>query len=514
MNYFERAAGVLLHPTSLPGPYGIGDLGPAAHGFVDWLAEAGCRLWQVLPLGPTGFGNSPYQSHSVFAGNPLLISPDLLAHDGLLTDADVAESHAPTTPPGSAVTRVDYGWLVKTKPRMLRRAFERFQEMHPDALRQEFSVYRAANTAWLEDFALFMALKESNGGRAWNEWAVPLRSRHEAALADARQRLGAAVERFAFYQWLFFRQWLGLRDHAHARGIRIIGDLPIFAAHDSAEVWAHPELFCLDPDGNPQFVSGVPPDYFSPTGQLWGNPTYRWSAHQRDGYSWWLQRVRATLSQVDIMRLDHFRGFLAYWEVPAGNPTAEIGRWTPGPAEDLFDVLRQKVPIPEGDGTMPIIAEDLGVITPDVLRLRDKYGLPGMKVLQFAFSGPENSFLPHNYVPHCVAYTGTHDNDTARGWYGEAAPGEAAFARRYLRATARNINWAMICCIWASVAALAIAPMQDLLNLPTEARMNYPGRADGNWVWRIQAGDLSELLAKKLLGLNVLYGRYSAGSTA
>jgi 4-alpha-glucanotransferase len=504
---FARSGGILLHLTSLPGPYGIGDLGPQAHEFADWLEASGCKLWQVLPLGPTGYGNSPYQCHSVFAGNPYLISPDLLQADGLVTKSDLADPPIRPSKAGHVSFGVDYGRLIPWKLSLLRRAFERFQEKDPEDLREQFAVFRAQNASWLEDFALFMALKESQGGLSWSEWPVDLRRRHEDAVTEARRILGHSVSRFAFYQFLFFRQWTELLEYAHKKGICIIGDAPIFAAQDSADVWVHPELFCLNQNGSPTVVSGVPPDYFSPTGQLWGNPLYRWEAHRANRYAWWVERLRATLGLVDIVRLDHFRGFSAYWEIPAGNPTAEIGRWVPGPAEDFFDAVQDSFSDISADDGLPIIAEDLGVITPGVVRLRDRYHLPGMKILQFGFSGPDNLFLPHNYVRESVAYTGTHDNNTARGWFRHAPAEERAFALRYLDATPRSFVWDMIRSVWSSIAVYAIAPMQDLLALGSGGRMNYPSRPRGNWEWRMREDDLSEELGGKIRALSELYSR-------
>ncbi len=506
---FERGSGVLLHPTSLPGPYGIGDLGTQAHRWVDFLAESGCALWQVLPLGPTGYGDSPYQCFSAFAGNPYLISPRLLLEEGLLHENDLIE--APRFPAGF----VDYGRVIPWKLNLLERAFTRFREGDFSTLKADFDSFRAAHAAWLDDYALFMALKEAHGGAPWDRWPDPVRRRDPSALSRARRSLEPATTRFAFYQFLFFRQWFALKDHAARRGVRIIGDIPIFVAHDSADVWAHPELFCLDQDGRPTHVAGVPPDYFSPTGQLWGNPLYRWEAHRQEGYTWWLARFRATLAMVDIVRLDHFRGFAAYWEIPAGEPTAERGRWVDGPGESLFLALERALtgeasPPVGAEARLPIIAEDLGVITPDVVALREKFRLPGMKVLQFAFSGPENPFLPHRYPRDCVVYTGTHDNDTTRGWYESAPQAEREFARRYLgreHLSAEAFVWELIRLAWASVAVFAVAPMQDLLALGTEARMNYPSRPSGNWRWRMREEALTDDLCQRLREVNHLYAR-------
>ncbi len=498
---FSRSGGILLHPSSLPGQYGIGDLGPNSYRFVDWLSGSGCKLWQVLPLGHTGYGDSPYQCFSAFAGNPYLVSPETLLKDGLLRESDLEEK--PDFSPG----RINFGGLIPWKLSILGRAFARFQETDPVNLREDFAVFRVEHSTWLEDYALFMALKESNGGGSWTEWPSQVRKRDEHALEEARHSLGQSVLKFAFYQFLFFRQWYALRDYAHKKNIKIIGDIPIFVAADSSDVWAHPELFHLDEDRKPTVVAGVPPDYFTPTGQLWGNPLYDWEAHARTGYSWWLERFDAILSAVDVVRLDHFRGFAAYWEIPAGNPTAEIGRWVSGPAVDFFNVVEDHLKSIGNDGALPIIAEDLGFITPDVVDLRERYHLPGMKVLQFGFSAPDNPFLPHAYIRNCVAYTGTHDNDTARGWLNTAPKREREFAIHYLHSHKRDFVWNLIRSIWSSVAIFAVAPMQDLLDQGTEARMNYPGRLGGNWEWRMEEKDLSNQLMAKLSELNYLYER-------
>ncbi len=492
---FERASGILLHPTSLPGPYGIGDLGPAAYRWVDWLAGAGCKLWQVLPLGPTGYGDSPYQCFSAFAGNPYLVSPDLLLEQGLLKQDDLADM------PEWNPVLVDFGRLYLWKPALLEKAYQRFSS-DPKPVQLEFDKFCASNASWLDDFALFMAIKESNGGGPWQDWPESLRKREPAALKKARKELKDPILRFTFYQFLFFRQWHALRDYAHQKGLRIIGDAPIFVAMDSSDVWSHPDLFFLDADGKPTVVAGVPPDYFSPTGQLWGNPLYRWDVHQYTGYAWWLERLRATLDLVDIVRIDHFRGFAGYWEIPGGAPTAEKGKWVPGPGADLFTAIRSKL-----GADLPIIAEDLGVITPDVTALRDQFALPGMKVLQFAFSGPDNAFLPHLYPQNCVAYTGTHDNDTARGWYASAPETEKDFARRYLRTDGSDFSWDLIRAAWRSTAVFSLAPMQDFLSLGPEARMNFPSRLGGNWEWRMAADATSVELQGSIRELNWLYYR-------
>lgn len=490
----QRSAGVLLHPTSLPGLDGIGDVGPQAYRWVDWLAATGCTLWQVLPLGPTGYGDSPYQCFSAFAGNPFLVSPELLLQDGLLTADDLDDR------PDFPVDRVDFGPVIQWKLQLLDRAYEHYL-VDPSPLRAPFEAFQQQEYSWLSDFALFMSIKEAQGGVGWEHWPEPLRMREPQALAEARQ--SAAVQRHAFRQFLFFKQWTALREYAHAKGLRIVGDIPIFVAFDSADAWSHPELFYFDQDRKPTVVAGVPPDYFSATGQLWGNPLYRWEAHAQSDYAWWIDRMRATLKQVDVIRLDHFRGFAGYWAVPYGNPTAEIGEWRPGPGKEFLTALQQAL------GDLPIIAEDLGLITPDVIELRDSFDLPGMRIFQFGFGSPQDPFLPHNYVRNCVAYTGTHDNDTVLGWYKSAPKSEQKLARNYLDATGRTLPWAMIRSLWASVANAVVAPMQDLLSLGTEARMNFPGKLGGNWAWRVLDDQLTDELQAKLLEFNTIYSRLS-----
>lgn len=507
---FERAAGVLLHPTSLPGPYGIGDLGPEAHRWLDWLAASGCKLWQVLPLGPTGYGDSPYQCFSAFAGNPYLVSPETLLEEGLLTPEDLTDM------PAWEPQRVDYGGIYHWKPGLLEKAFRRFvSDPAPDPSGDEetllagFDAFCAGNATWLDDYALFMALKEVHGGGPWNEWPEALRRRDPEVLGEARRSLAERVSLFSFTQFLFFRQWQALKARAAELGIRIVGDIPLFVAYDSSDVWAHPDLFFLDKDGRPTVVAGVPPDYFSPTGQLWGNPLYRWDVHKADSYAWWLERLRFALESVDILRIDHFRGFAGYWEIPGGAPTAEKGRWAPGPGADFFEAVHAALgdpANPAGSG-LPIIAEDLGVITADVVSLRDRFHLPGMKILHFAFTGSDNPFLPHHYLPNCVVYTGTHDNDTSLGWYASAPEEEKDFARRYLNSGGKDFAWDLVRAAWASTAVFALAPMQDLLSLGTEARMNYPSRLGGNWEWRMPAGALGGELQEKIGEFNRLYGR-------
>lgn len=493
---FERSSGILLHPSSLPGSFGIGDIGPQAQRWLDFLAEVGCRLWQVLPLGPTGYGDSPYQCFSAFAGNPYLVSPEALLASGLLHSNDLVN------PPLFSGDRVDYGAIIPWKLGLLDRAFNHFQHTAPSELTGEFETFQSQASSWLADFALFMAIKEAHGGKPWTTWEPHLRDREAQAIADFRAGHSVAIQRQVFRQFVFFKQWNQLRQKADKLGIKIIGDIPIFVAHDSADVWANRDLFYLDEIGNPTVVAGVPPDYFSPTGQLWGNPLYRWDIHTRHGYAWWLDRLQSVLSLVDFVRLDHFRGFAGYWEVPGGAPTAEKGRWVKAPGVDFFKRVREAL------GDLPIIAEDLGVITPDVEALRTSLGLPGMKILQFAFGGgPKDLFLPHNYPQKCVVYTGTHDNDTARGWYERVPEGERDFYQRYLARDGSDVAWDMIRACWASVAVFALAPLQDFLNLGNEARMNYPGNPSGNWTWRMSADSLDEDLTRRIKELNNLYDR-------
>jgi 4-alpha-glucanotransferase len=493
---FKRSSGVLLHPTSLAGRFGIGDMGPEAMRWLDFLAQAGCSLWQVLPLGPTGYGDSPYQCFSAFAGNPYLISPQSLLDEGLLHLDDLVD--IPTFP----TDRVDFGRVISWKLKVLDRAYVHFQQTARAPIREALNSFRTANSAWLEDFALFMALKEIHDGAAWFTWEADLRDRDETALKNARTKLKEAIDRQIFRQFLFFRQWEAVRAAAQSKGIQIIGDIPIFVAHDSADVWAHPELFFLDEMGKPTVVAGVPPDYFSPTGQLWGNPLYRWEAHRQSGYAWWIDRMRAGLNQVDLIRLDHFRGFVGFWEIPGSAETAEKGRWVSAPGKDLFNSLQSAL------GELPIIAEDLGVITADVVALREQFQFPGMKIFQFGFAGgPKDAFLPHNYPENCVVYTGTHDNDTAKGWYERVPEAEKDFYRRYLSRDGSDISWDLIRGIWSSVANQALCPMQDLLSLGNEARMNYPGNPSGNWSWRMDPGALTAELREKVYEINYLYDR-------
>lgn len=493
----KRTSGVLLHPTSFPSPWGIGDLGSAAFQWIDFLVQAGQQLWQVMPLGPTGYGDSPYQSFSSFAGNPLLISPDLLLEEGLLTVADVQDV------PDFSDQSVDYGTLIPYKMQLLRRAFTHFNTSATENMRSSFSAFRARHAKWLDTYAMFAALKDSHGGASWNSWPKALRERDPDALQQVLK--DDVLEGYMFHsfaQWLFDRQWANVRSYANDHGIKIIGDIPIFVAYDSSDVWASPELFFLDQDGNPTVIAGVPPDYFSVTGQRWGNPLFRWDVLAKQGYAWWIERVSAVLRLVDIVRIDHFRGFAAYWEVPAEEETAINGRWVPGPGAALFKALEQSL------GKLPIIAEDLGVITPDVEEIRDSFGFPGMKLLQFGFGGTgEDPYLPHNHIKNCVVYTGTHDNDTTVGWWNACLQQERNFTQMYLGRDGHDIAWDMIRVAWASVADTAIVPMQDLYSLGTEARMNMPGRLGGNWGWRYTPDMLQDEIAQRLYALTAIYDR-------
>jgi 4-alpha-glucanotransferase len=492
----RRRGGVLLHPTSLPGPGGIGDLGSPSRKWIEWLTQSGCSVWQVLPLGPTGYGDSPYQCFSAFAGNPLLVGLEDLVRDGLLLREEMEDS------PEFPEDHVEFGSVIADKNRLLDLAARRFSERASRGLIEKFEAFRAEQAFWLEDYALFMALKEAHNDRSWTGWGQEYVGRHPAAMAEARQRLETRIENVRVRQFLFFEQWDALHRLAREAGIVIVGDAPIFVAHDSADVWANAHLFHLNSSGQPTVVAGVPPDYFSETGQRWGNPLYRWEAMQADDYTWWATRLKSTLRLVDVIRLDHFRGFEAYWEIPAEAPTAETGRWVPGPGGQFLDAVRREL------GELPLIAEDLGVITPEVTELREDYQLPGMKVLQFAFdSDATNPFLPHNYTRMAVAYTGTHDNDTSLGWYQTAEEDEQDYCRRYLMTDGKDIAWDLIRAVWSSVANWAVIPLQDVLSLDATARMNYPGRSEGNWSWRVRRDQLTGATADRLRDLSQRYGR-------
>ncbi len=507
-----RASGILLHPACLPGP-GIGDLGPSAHRFLDFLCRAGQSLWQVLPVGPTGYGDSPYACFSSFAGNPLLVSTEALAGWGLLSDDDLRRA------PGVGSGRIDYGSVIGWKPPLLRKAAARFLEQHAGPWGDRFAAFQAGEAWWLDDYCLFMALKREfdaqarkrgGSGGVWNvSWDRDIALREPAALHRWRQELAAELRIERVIQFFFFEQWGALRAEAARRGVSIIGDLPIFAAPDSADVWAHRDLFLLDANGLPTVISGVPPDYFSKTGQLWGNPLYDWDALARQEYRFWVQRIQAARRLFDFIRIDHFRGFEASWTVPAGKRTAESGSWVKGPGAALFLAMKERL------GSLPLIAEDLGVITPAVNELRERFGFPGMRVLQFAFDAgeagslsPENRFLPHNHTPDSVVYTGTHDNDTTRGWFSQRTREEREYLSRYLGCDDAEIEWSFIRLALASVCRFALFPLQDVLGLGSEARLNTPGTSGGgNWTWRFDEKGLTEERAKKLRDLSALYGR-------
>jgi 4-alpha-glucanotransferase len=495
-----RASGVLLHPTCLPGPHGIGDLGPSARHFVEWLVSAGQRLWQVLPLNPIGAGNSPYASVSVFAGSPLLVALEPLIEAGWLSP-----------PPPDELgqfddQQVDFGTVIPWRMAKLREAARRFfASASPEQL-AAFTTYSEAEASWLDDYALFMALDEhqqrvAGGFIAWPDWPTALARREPAALVAAREQHRDEVQFWCFVQFCFDQQWRALKQYANERDVQIVGDLPIFVAAHGADCWSRPELYLLDEDLTPGVIAGVPPDFFSETGQRWGNPLYDWDAMQRDGYAWWIARVRRQLALADLIRVDHFRGFASYWEIPASSLTATDGRWVPGPGAALFDALRAAL------GELPVIAEDLGIITQDVEALRDQLGLPGMKVLQFAFSDTaEHPFLPHHYDRNCVVYTGTHDNDTVRGWYAGASPREQAFARAYLCCGEHDLHWAMIRAASASVARAAIYQFQDVLGLDGSHRMNVPGQTEC-WTWRFGWELVDRDAAWRLLQLSAAHGR-------
>ena len=505
----QRSSGVLLHPTSLPGGFGIGDLGPSAFAFIDLLAAAGQRVWQVLPLGPTGYGDSPYQCFSAFAGNPLLISLERLIEDGLLTESEAGDPRA------FPVDHVDFPAVIAHRRAVWPRLLTRFDAAGGTSMRQRFDAFAAAHAHWLDDFALFMAVKDAHGQVAWTAWASDIAQREPSAMARWSIRCAEEIRLHKLTQFLFFEQWQQVRDACRARSIAIMGDLPIFVAHDSADVWAHRELFRLDADGHPTVLTGVPPDYFSAGGQLWGNPHYRWDVLERTGFDWWIRRFRALLAVVDSVRIDHFRGFEASWEVPRSSTTAIRGEWVKGPGLPLFEAVRAAL---EAD-RLPFVAENLGVITPEVEALRGRLGLPGMAILQFAFGTDPQApdFTPHNYPRDLVVYTGTHDNDTTVGWWtggvGHSTrsdtdrENERESARRYLDLDGREVHWQFIRAVLASVADTAIIPAQDLLGLDTAARMNQPGTATGNWRWRLVPGQLTRDIAQRLAMLTATYGR-------
>jgi 4-alpha-glucanotransferase len=495
----SRASGILLHPTCLPSRFGIGDLGKNAYQFIDFLSASDQQVWQILPLGPTGYGNSPYLCYSALAGNPLLISPELLHEDGLLTEEDLARL------PDYPTDKVDYDLVIATKLPLLKQASNYFKHKASAQQLQNFQEFGDRHREWLNDYALFMALKEANGGVSWNKWDKEIVSRQPDAIEAAVTSLQEQIFYHKFLQYEFFRQWKELKKYAREQKIKIFADIPIYVAHDSVDVWANPEIFCLDEEtGEAALMAGVPPDYFSETGQLWGNPVYNWKELKKTDFHWWIGRVEGILEYADLFRIDHFRGLEAFWAVERGEETAINGKWYKAPGEALFTLLREKL------GTLPIIAEDLGFITPEVEALRDKFKFPGMKILQFAFdSDSANSFLPFNYVNHnCVVYTGTHDNDTTVGWFKARSPEAQARVVDYLGCICpEGIHWSLIRLALGSVANLAIFPLQDILGLGSEAKMNSPSTANDNWEWRYRQEALTEELSDRLKHLTNLYGR-------
>ena len=495
---FERSSGILFHPTSLPGKYGIGTLGKEAYAFIDFLKKSRQKLWQIFPLGPTGYGDSPYQSFSSFAGNPYLIDFDLLIEAHLLSEEDLRDVFF-----GDNEEYIDYGAIYNQKYPLLRKAYENFKSSDNHEMRENLEHFKRENASWLNDYSLYISLKNHFNGLPWNEWAHDIKNREHGAMEHYKNELADDIEYHNFIQLLFFKQWGDVKRYANENGIKIIGDIPIFVAADSSDAWANPEIFLFDEERKPVKVAGVPPDYFSATGQLWGNPLYNWQKLKETNYSWWVERVRANLSTCDIIRIDHFRGFEAYWAVPYGDDTAINGQWEPGPGIDLFNAIKSQL------GELPIIAEDLGLMTQGVIDLREATGFPGMKILGFAFdSGEENDYLPHTYTKNCVVYTGTHDNDTLIGWFQKAKEEDRQFARDYLNSRSDDeIHWNAIRGAWSSVANMAISPVQDFLGLGSEARINTPGVAAGNWQWRLRHGVLTDELAERIAKLTRVYSR-------
>ena len=495
---FERSSGILFHPTSLPGKYGIGTLGKEAYAFIDFLKKSRQKLWQIFPLGPTGYGDSPYQSFSSFAGNPYLIDFDLLIEAHLLSEEDLRDVFF-----GDNEEYIDYGAIYNQKYPLLRKAYENFKSSDNHEMRENLEDFKRENASWLNDYSLYISLKNHFNGLPWNEWAHDIKNREHGAMEHYKNELADDIEYHNFIQFLFFKQWGDVKRYANENGIKIIGDIPIFVAADSSDAWANPEIFLFDEERKPVKVAGVPPDYFSATGQLWGNPLYNWQKLKETNYNWWVERVRANLSTCDIIRIDHFRGFEAYWAVPYGDDTAINGQWEPGPGIDLFNAIKSQL------GELPIIAEDLGLMTQGVIDLREATGFPGMKILGFAFdSGEENDYLPHTYTKNCVVYTGTHDNDTLIGWFQKAKEEDRQFARDYLNSRSDDeIHWDAIRGAWSSVASMAISPVQDFLGLGSEARINTPGVAAGNWQWRLRHGVLTDELAERIAKLTRVYSR-------
>ncbi|MDI6786678.1 MAG: 4-alpha-glucanotransferase [bacterium] len=495
---FPRSSGILLHPTSLPSQFGIGDIGKEAYRFIDFLSDAGQKLWQILPLGPTGYGNSPYACFSAFAGNPLLISFEELLHQGLLQHSDLTDI------PDFPKNEVDYKAVINFKYPLLQKSFDYFKNNFSHEIKYEFNTFCEQNISWLDDYALFMSLKSAYKEKVWNKWDKEISQRQPEAIEKAAQKYADSILFYKYLQYQFFKQWSFLKKYANEKNISIIGDIPIFIAYNSADVWSHPSMFYLDKNGNPTVVAGVPPDYFSSTGQLWGNPLYRWDIMAYNKYNWWINRFNISLELVDILRIDHFRGFEAYWEIPAHEKTAIHGRWVKGPGADLFYAIEKTL------GKLPLIAEDLGVITPEVEALRDQFNFPGMKILHFAFgSDADNQYLPHNFPRNCVIYSGTHDNDTTIGWFSNSSSSqEKEYALAYLdKIDGSEIHWDLIRLSLSSVADMAIFPLQDLIGLGSKARMNLPGKALGNWKWRFTLQMLNDTYKNKLKEMTLLYGR-------
>lgn len=496
--HFPRSSGILLHPTSFPSRFGIGDLSGEAYKFIDFLAQSNQQFWQILPLGPTGYGNSPYSCYSAMAGNPLLLSPEKLQEEGLLTDEDFANL------PDFAPDKVDYDQVIQTKRALFRKACDRFKANISPERQEEFTEFCAAKASWLEDYALFMALHRSFGNTSWHEWEAEIAHFQPEAVQEWREKLSDEIYYRKFLQFEFYRQWSALKQYANDRYIQIIGDIPIYVAHNSADVWAHRDIFAIDEEtGEAALMAGVPPDYFSATGQLWGNPVYKWDKLQENNYQWWVERFKATFEYVDIVRIDHFRGFEGYWEVEIGETTAINGKWVKGPGSEFFQVIKEEL------GDLPIIAEDLGLITSEVLALRDQFEFPGMKILHFAFGGgADNPYLPFNIDRNCVIYTGTHDNNTTVGWFNQIQDDERENVIRYLGGIGEEgIHWELIRLALSSIANLAIIPLQDILGLGQEAQMNRPSVAEGNWDWCYRSGVLTSQLRDRLKTLTDIYGR-------
>jgi 4-alpha-glucanotransferase len=496
-----RCSGILLHPISFPGKFGIGDLGFEAHHFIDFLAESNQQLWQTLPLGPTGFGNSPYMSYSAMAGNPLLISPERLKHDALLSEDDfdgLSEFESGC---------IDYDRVAQVKLPLLRKASDRFKQQATPKQKDQFQQFCQSKAYWLDDFALFMAIKCEQNGASWHTWSREIAKRDPEALEQCKRRLSDGIFFEKFLQFEFFRQWSEIKHYANSKGIQIMGDIPIYVAQDSADVWANPQNFCLDEETNePALMAGAPPDFFSETGQLWGNPVYNWEYLQQSNFQWWVQRFHAMLDYVDLIRIDHFVGFASFWAIPQGETEARAGKWIKAPGQAFFETLKQEL------GTLPVLAEDLGVVTPEVEALRNQFGCPGMKILHFAFDGdPKNPYLPFNFDRNFVVYTGNHDNDTTIGWYEQLNDKERNNLLTYLGCVSPDgIHWDMIRLAFSSIANIAIVPLQDVLGLGTEARMNFPGKQDGNWGWRYQADALTPETRDRLKRLTQFFDRASA----